>query len=399
MVSSYRSLLRTEGVRRVLASSLLARMPLGICPLAVLLLVDERSGSFLAGGLAVAAFTLAGAALAPLQGRLIDRLGQLRILAPCAAAQGVLLLTLVALARSSPVWIGVFVSGLAGAVTPPVSACVRVLWPVVANEARSLEAAYALDAVTQELIWVLGPLLVAVAVEVFSPAAAVMMGAVFTVLGTSTFLTCSLSRGWRGERLERTQQTGILRSRGLRALLCSAALMGMMIGALEVGLPALATHLGSHGDAGVLLAMVSLGSIAGGLLYGSHTWSLELGERYARLLALLAILTAPLLLVHSLLVGAMLSLLAGVGLAPVFSCQYALLGKLAPPGARAQAFTWQTAALVCGISAGSAIGGALIAAGGAYLPFLLGGMGAAVACMVATFERRRISPVAAGRII
>jgi MFS family permease len=393
MVSSYRSLLRAQDVRRLLASSLLARMPLGIYTLALLLLVDERSGSFLAAGLAVAAFTLSGAALAPVQGTLIDRLGQLRVLAPCAAAQGTLLLALVVLARSSPVWPTVVVSGLAGALNPPVSACVRVLWPMVAGEESTLEAAYSLDAVTQELIWVLGPLLVAVVVAILSPGAAVVMGAAFTILGTALFLASPLARTWRGERHEYSPPISVLSSRGVRALLCSAALMGTMIGALEVGLPALATHLGSHGYAGVLLAMLSVGSIIGGLLYGAHAWRLALGERYATLLALLAVLTAPLLLVHTLLGGVMLSLLAGVSLAPVFSCQYALLGKLAPRGAVAQAFTWQTAALVCGISAGSGLGGALVALGGAYLPFVLGGAGAGAACVVATLERERISPV------
>jgi MFS family permease len=392
MVSSYRSLLQIQDVRRLLASSLLARMPLGICPLALLLLVNERSGSFLAAGLAVGAFTLSGAALAPLQGTLIDRLGQLRVLAPCAAVQGTLLLALVMLVGTSPIWLILAVSALAGALTPPVSACVRVLWPVVASDKSTVEAAYALDAITQELIWVSGPLLVAVVVAIFSPGAAVVMGTVLTVLGTALFLASPLSRDWRGERLDRTQHTGILRSRGLRALLCSTALMGTMIGALEVGLPALATHLGSHGYAGVLLAMWSAGSILGGLLYGAHVWRLALGERYAALLALLAVLTTPLLLVHSLLGGVTLSLLAGMSLAPVFSCQYALLGKLAPRGALAQAFTWQTAALVCGISAGSAAGGALVTLGGAYLPFVLGWAGAAVACVVAMLERERIAP-------
>jgi MFS family permease len=385
---AYRSLLAVSEVRRLLLSSVLARLPLGTCSLAILLFVRAQTSSFLVAGLAVGAFALLGAAMAPLQGALIDRLGQVRVLVPCAAGQGLLLTMLVALGGSVPRALLIALAGAAGALTPPVSACLRVLWLEVTGEAWVREAAYALDAMTQEIIWVLGPLLVAATISLASPGAAVLMSAAITILGTALFASAPLPRSWRGEH-ERHARASALSSRGLRALLGSVLAMGATIGAVEVGLPALAGQLHSHALAGVLLALWSVGSMAGGVLYCARVWRGELAARHAALLAAMAILTAPLVLADSLPWAMLLSLLGGLAIAPTFSCQYSLVSALAPAGQLAEAFTWQTAALVGGIAVGSALAGALVDIGGCYLSFALGCLTAATACLIAVRGSRQ----------
>ena len=64
------------------------------------------------------------------------------------------------------------------------------------------------------------------------------------------------------------------RNHDARALqvLGATALMGFGIGAVEIGLPALAVHAGSHAAGDFLLALLSIGSMIGGLAYGSRTW-------------------------------------------------------------------------------------------------------------------------------
>jgi MFS family permease len=389
MSSGYRLVLRVSGVRQLLARSVLARLPLGICSLALLLFVRGQTHSFLLAGVAVGCFTLAAAVLAPLQGALVDRFGQPRVLIPCAVAQGALLCALVALAGSMPSGALVVLAAVAGAVTPPVSACLRVLWPVLVTDPVSREAAYTLDAVSQEVIWVLGPLLVALAVTLASAAAALLLGAMITTLGSILFALAPSARRWRGRQIELGRSAGALSSSRLRSVLACAAALGTTIGAVEVGMPALAVRLGSHELAGVLLALWSAGSMAGGVLYGTRHWKLTIGARHTRLLAAGVILIAPMLLVDSPAVGMLVSVLAGLALAPIFSCQYALIGALAPAGAAAEAFTWQTAALVGGIAAGSALGGALIQLGGARLAFVLACAGVAFACALAVAGARR----------
>ncbi len=392
MIARYRALLRVPGFTRLLASSVLARLPSGMFSLAILLLVRARSDSFLAAGVAVGAFALAGALAGPLLGALVDRVGQTRVLAPAALAQGALLVALVVAAQARVAMAAlVALAALAGAAQPPVAGCIRALWSQLACDEQSLETAYALDATTQEVIWTLGPLLVGSTAVALSPAAAVLLCAIFTVCGTIFFAASKLSSDWRAQAHERSR-AGALASPGLRALLPTVALAGIVIGAVEVGLPALAVTHGARWSAGPLLALFSIGSMAGGLSYSAARWRRAIGLRYVALLLAMAAAVAPLIAAHALAVAYPLAVLAGLGVAPMLSCQFSLVGALAPAGAATEAFTWQRAATIAGMAVGSTLGGSLIDLHGPAGAFALGCAGVALAGALAMLRRGRIEP-------
>lgn len=381
--SRYRVLLADRAFAGLLASSVLARMPLGMNSLAILLFMHARTGSFLQAGVAVGAYTLANAAAAPVQGRLLDRLPHRGVLLAGAFLETSLLLMLVvageAGAGSGPL---IGIAALAGAVMPPVAASARSLWPQVAGP-DALESAYALDATTQEVIWTLGPVIVGACVAIASAAAALLLCAAVCLIGTSLFAAMPALRVAGRRRRHRAAGVGAIRSRGLRALFVSVALLGVTIGAFTVGLPALAVHLGAPSAAGVLLAVLSLGSMAGGLLYGTRAWRLPLTARHQALLAAAALLAAPLLLARSLPESIVLAMIAGAAFAPALSCQYSLVEALAPEGAAAEAFNWHTAALVAGIAAGTAAAGALVEALGPGAAFVLACSGVGAGAVLA----------------
>lgn len=389
MIARYRALLSLPGLRRLLLSSVLGRLPSGMYSLAILLFVHARTGSFLDAGLAVAAFTLAGALVGPPLGALVDHIGQTRVLLPAATAQATLLLALVTIAQDGvPLPVILALAALAGAAQPPIAGCIRALWPEVAGDGQELESIYALDATTQEVIWTLGPLLVGTAAGLFSPAAAVLLCAAITIAGTLFFAASARSRGWRAQERERSRG-GALASSGLRLLLVTVALAGVVIGAVEVGLPALALGQGARWAAGPLLALFSLGSMAGGVLYSARGWQLAMGLRYPALLLSMAVAVVPLTAVRSLPAGYPLAAIAGLALAPMLSCQFSLVGALAPAGTSTEAFTWHRAATIAGMAAGSALGGSLIQARGAGAAFALGVSGVALACVLALFSAAR----------
>jgi predicted MFS family arabinose efflux permease len=330
--------------------------------------------------------------MSPVQGATVDRLGQSRVLVPAAIGQGALLTAFVFVVREGvPVAAIVAVAALAGAILPPISGCIRALWPEVAPDAEALETAYTLDAITQEIVYTLGPLFVGVVATLLSPTASVLLCIAITVMGTLFFAASELSRRWRGG-LQKRSRGGALASSGLRTLLVSAVFGGAVVGAAEVGLPALAVHLGARGSAGVLLALFSLGSMIGGLIYAARSFRLSVGSRYTAILLGVEISVAPLVLVNSLPAGLLFSVIAGLGVAPMLSCQFSLVGSLAPMGTTTEAFTWHRAATVGGIAGGSALGGALVDAAGVSAAFALGCTGAALAAVLAVLGRGRIEP-------
>jgi MFS family permease len=398
VIARYRALFSAPGVGRLMVSSVLGRLPVGMFSLAILLFVNGRTGSFLAAGVAVGAFSLAGALVGPLLGALVDRHGQTPVLLPAAAAQATLLVALVLVGVESPahppVAAIVALAALAGAVLPPIAGCVRALWSEVAHD-EELETAYALDATTQETIWTLGPLLVGLVAGFVSPAAAVLLCAALTVCGTLYFSTSTLSRGWRADGRGRRRGSALRASPDLRVLLYTVVLAGAVIGAVEVGLPALAMQQGARWSSGPLLALFSLGSMAGGLIYSARSWTLPIGRRYSTLLLAMALAVAPLAAVHSLAPVFALSVLAGLALAPMISCQFSLVGALAPEGTVTEAFTWHRAATIAGMAGGSALGGSFVDSHGAGAAFALGCASVAAAGVLAVLGRRRIEPAAA----
>ena len=389
MVANYQRVLAVPGWCRLAASALLARLPQGMAPLAILLLVRGSTHTYAVAGIAVGAYALANAGCAPLQGRLVDRFGRVAVLVPSALAQAASLLALTLSARVQAAGaVLVVLSAFAGAFAPPVAPAVRAVLRDVFHDATLLDSAYALDSVLQEVAWISGPLVVALVIAVTSPSSAVALIGGLYIVGTCLFVRSPLARG--GDRRVPDHRASALTSPQLRALLAPVALTGIGFGAIEVGLPALALHAGSRPASGLLLALWSLGSLAGGVWYGARVWHSPLASRYRLVLALAIVLDAPLIIARSIPAGVVCSLLAGATIAPMFSCQYALVSRTVTTGTETEAFTWVSAALIGGVAIGSALAGATVGPAGVSGPFLLALVASMLAAAVASRVREPV---------
>ena len=396
---TYLDVLRTPFVVRLLASAVVARMPTGMAGLAVVLLVREAGGSYAVAGAVAGTYSAALALTSPLLGRLVDRVGQTRVLAGSAAASALGFGALAAAGRSaSPVVLG-GLAALAGATIPPVAACMRALWSDLLDHGGQLQAAFAVESTVQELIFVVGPPLVAVLAGAVSPAAAVLGTGALLAAGTATFAATPASRAWRPRR-RAADWAGPLRSPGIRTVLAAIVLLATAFGAVEVTVVAGAEELGSRTLAGWLLALWALGSMAGGLAFGSRP-SDRGPER--RLIGLLALVMAGIALLAVAAGAVQLAagmVLAGLGIAPAIACLYLLVDRLAPAGTVTEAFTWVTTAFATGFAAGNALGGSLVQAAGIDGSFLAAAGGVAAAALLARLRRPALAgagmPGAAG---
>jgi|HubBroStandDraft_6_1064221.scaffolds.fasta_scaffold00576_5 MFS family permease len=391
MGTRYRAVLSVPGAGPLFASALVGRFPQGMSSLAILLLVRGTTHSYAAAGAAVGAFALATAACAPVIGRLVDHFGRARVLMPFASVQAVVYaLIVVAAVSGGGAAVLIVLSAAAGALLPPIAPSVRSLLREVFDDQSVLDTAYALESIFQETIWIVGPLIVALVIAVTSPEVAVAMLGVVCVGGTALYLRSPLVRSSASAQGVGHERVSALASPELRALLGPIFLTGVSLGAVEVGLPSLALHAGSRPASGLLLALWSVGSMCGGLWYGAHVWRSPLSTRYQLLLGVMLLSTAPLIAARSIPAGVVCSLLAGIAVAPVFSCQYALVGRAVTPGSETEAFTWVSAALIGGLAAGSAIGGAVIGLGGVGAPFVFACLASMLGALIAVGFRGRV---------
>jgi MFS family permease len=391
----YREVLRVPHVGALVTATLLARFPIGINALAIVLFLRERTGSFaIAGG--VAGALAAGSGIgAPVQGRLIDRYGPRRVLVRLAFLHGSALAAVVACGAAGAPTVALLACGFAAGFTvPPTSSVLRALWPeLLADRPELLQPAYALDSTMIELIFIAGPILTGAIAAVSSPAAALIVSAVSVVAGTITFNalppTRAIEPGRHGER----HWLGALASPGVRTLVVTCVPAGVALGMCEVGIPAFARAHGAANAAGLLLATWSFGSGAGGLLYGALPRRASLGRIHLVVAAALPISLIPMAVASSVPVMALMVVPGGCCIAPLLATRNELVGGVAPDSARTEAYTWPTTAFVGGIAIGSALAGGVVDGPGVHAAFLVAVACAAAGTVVAAVGNRTLAPV------
>lgn len=392
---SYRATLSRPGLLRLYAAAFVARMPLGFGTLAVVLVVRDATGSFaLAGAAAGAELLVAALSAAPL-GRLVDRYGQPRVLLPVAVFHATALCALaLAALEGAPDGALVVLAALVG-VMPPVSACLRSLIASMLS-GEALQSAYSLEAVIQEGMYTGGPLLVAAAVALGGPEDALFAGAAFVLVGTILFARSERSRTWRAPVVTR-RRGGALHAPIVRLLAAYGVFAGFGFGAFEVAVTAFARQDGSPGAAGILLALWAIGSMAGGLWYGSRTWRRPASKRFLGVSALMALGFVPAIAAPSVAALAPLMVVAGLAIAPMATLLYTLLGELAPEGMVTESFTWLNTAFPIGIGAGAAVCGLVVDGAGARWGIALACTGPALGALTAARWRGTLAPAHGGR--
>jgi hypothetical protein len=182
------------------------------------------------------------------------------------------------------------------------------------------------------------------------------------VLGTVAFVSSPVSRGWTSpdSEVRAPGWAGAMSGRGIRTLVAALAGFGAAIGIVDITLVAAARQSGSAALGGVLLALLSAGSVAGGLWYGRRAWRLRAGQRFVRILALLTLVAAALPLARPLAVLGVVVVAVGLLLSPLESCAYVLAAELAPAGTMTEAASWVTTANNVTAAAGIAAAGLLV---------------------------------------
>lgn len=360
LLDRYRDLFRVPAVRSTLIASIPGRLPIGIAGFAILLLVQTKSGSFVTAGIASALYVAGLATVSPLLGRMIDSVGPLRVLRVCLSIYPVMLCVLVGLVamQAHPVTIAL-AAYVAGAALPPITICMRTLFPRALNDPALLQTAYSVDSVVVESVFVVGPAIVSLFLAAGYPSGAVLLAAVAAGAGTLWFMRTPAIRHWVVQPRAKSGQRGILAQRGLLLLYGATLFYSVAFGLYEVGVTAFATQRGTPAAAGIALALASLGSALGALAYGAHHWQMPLRKQFLialGLMALGALLVAP---VSHIYLYMLMNFFAGVPMASVIATQSLLLSRLAPQGMLAESFTWGGTCLLGGISGGIALGGVL----------------------------------------
>ncbi|WP_275465406.1 MFS transporter [Streptomyces noursei] len=393
MAAGYADLLKTRYAARLLVGTLVGRLPNATAALAVVLFVRGQGGSYALAGALSAIYGVCNALGQPLLGRAVDLYGQPRVMLPASVLSG-LGMALLAAVGVEPRWPAYVAMAIAGFFTPPLEGGLRALWPAVLQRTDRVHAAYALDAVAQEVMFAVGPLLVTLCVAAWSAAAALLVINVIGVLGALSVAVSAPSRQWRSAPRE-AHWLGALRAPGLLVLIGAFFFVGLALGSIAVAAVAYADLHGGGMVSSYLLSALGVGALAGGLVYGARQWPGRPESRLRLLVGLLALGYLPLFLVPGVAGMTALTGLAGVFLAPALACAFVVVDRHAPKGTVTEAFSWLVTTFGVGSAAGASVAGPALESGGPAAGFAVAGVSGVAGLLVLLSMKRFLGdPVA-----
>ena len=350
---------------RFSVAGVIGRLPMSMYGLGTVLLISAGTVRYGLAGTVAAAGALGNAFCAPQLGRLVDRLGQHRVLVPICVIFALSVAALVAAVQLRfPVWT-LFACGIVGGATmPQLGPMARARWSVLLAGTSRLHTAFSIESIADELCFIVGPAAVTLLATQVHPAAGVATAAICCLGGTLWFAAQrateppvksvtarpAVPAAGRGGSL--SLRNFSLAAPGLVVLVPAYLFLGSMFVSVDLSTVDFAARSGYKPLAGVILGCYALGSATGGLWYGSRSWRAPAWKRLAVTLSLTVAGVCTFWAMPNLLVLAIVIYLCGLTIAPTLIAGYSLLESTALPGRATEAMSW----LGTGISVGVALG-------------------------------------------
>jgi MFS family permease len=388
VLSSYRQIFAAPGSLAFSATGLVSRLPISMIGVGVVTMFSELRGSYGLAGAVSATLALAAAGLGPQVSRLVDRYGQRRVTRPATAVSVLCTaLLLIAAWRSWPTWtyfpcaIGMGTMGSTGAL-------VRARWAhLYRDEPAKLHTAYALEAVVDEIVFIVGPILSIGLATSFFPEAGVLLSAVFLAVGVALF-TAQRATEPPPHPAARAADGSVLREPGLLVLTAVFVAIGGIFASVEVVTVAYARAQGHGSAASLVLAVYALGSGLAGVVVGALHPRGPAARRFRNSIAGMAVTLVPLSLVAAwcsgtvgLVAAGATLFLSGMSISPTMITAVGLVERLVPAARLVEGMSWTTTGLGIGIAAGSSLAGAVVDAAGEAAGYRVS-LGAAVIALL-----------------
>ena len=403
--SPYSVLFSIPGTKAFCASGALARLPMSMMGLGIILALNHLYDNWTIAGVMSAAYVFATAAVTPFYARLFDRFGQRRVGKIVLTVQIVAMLSFAfaALLRM-PIPLLFVLAVVMGLTQFAFGALVRTRWAYVlerTDNSEMLNTAYALESAIDEIVFIFGPILAAFLAASVNPvsqlfvptAASAIGGTIFFALrdtqppviravnviaadsddadvrsanaagGDATAAKAVSDRlGMRQLKTSgRRRKRNVLTYAGVIPLLAAFVVFNMSFTAFDTSMTAVMKALHLDSLLGVQLAMLALGSCIGALVFGSRELK---GSRWRHMIVFLGLMTVGFVVIHACLGNLVLmgfvEVLTGLTISPVFASGNLVMKETVPEESLTEGLSWVSTAGTVGASFGSMITGIVL---------------------------------------
>ena len=400
MFSGYLTLFRTPGGLRFSIPGLIARMPISMDSLALIFIVVAVSDSYAIAGALSATASVVIAFATPHWSRVADRIGQSAMLVRVIPVKvfAFCVFTVLVL-NETPVWTWFVAIIITEAFSVNTGGLVRRRWLHVLSPDKSTTAedeqdrhvvntAYSFEALMDEVVFILGPIIVTACATSIAPAAGIISGIIFLAVGVPLFVMQKDTEPPANPKRQVDPHPAVIRNKRVQAVVLPTTLLGGFFGSIAIVTVAFAEARDQAALSGVLLAIWAAGSAVAAIMNGVIKWRLTSATRFLIFLLALTILSIPMLFVHSITWLAVALFFNGFAVAPLVINAYGVAEGAVPPEQITETLTWVVAGMPLGGAFASAVAGLVIDRFGADIAYWvpLGFMIAACAAILPYFQ-------------
>ncbi|WP_339206135.1 MFS transporter [Paenibacillus sp. FSL K6-3182] len=356
MANSYREIFKAAGAKGFSAAGFVARMPISMMGIGIVTMLSQLRGEYWLAGAVAATFALSTALMAPQISRMVDRLGQSRILLPFTGISVVSIVFLLLCTRyEAPDWT-LFLFALIAGCMPSMPAMVRARWAELYRGSPKLQTAFAFESVMDELCFIIGPIIsVGLSVMLF-PEAGPLLAIVFLAIGVILF-TMQKSTEPAVRPLHSDHKGSVIKIGSLRVLVFALIALGTIFGTVDIVSVAFAENQGNTAAASIVLSVYALGSCLAGLVYGALRLRTPLYRQFLWAAAVTMATMLPLLFVDNITKLAVAVFFAGISVAPTIIVTMGLVEKIVPESKVTEGMTWAITGMGIGVALGSSAAG------------------------------------------
>jgi MFS family permease len=359
MTNPYAEIFHAPGTKAFAAAGFVARMPMAMAPIGIVAMLSQTHGEYWLAGAVSAVYALANALISPQISRVVDRLGQGRILMPTTAITVVASAVLMLAAHLAwPIWT-LFAAALLAAVMPSFPAMVRARWSEIFRDRPELNTAFAFESAADELVYIAGASLsVGLSVAVF-PEAGLLASTLLLTLGAAAFIV-QRSTEPKVRAVTGAASTSAIRQRPVQIVTLALIFVGATFATAEVSAVAITEALGEPGAASLVIGVYAVGSFVVGLVVGALNLKMALQRQLAVALGVLTVTAWPLLFADTVPLLTIAVFVSGIAISPTFITAFGLIERRVPAAMLTEGITWVMTGIGIGMALGSFASGWII---------------------------------------
>lgn len=359
VLAPYRHLLSLPGAFAFASSGLLARVPMAMFNISLILMVQIQYDSYeMAGRVAAIGVLVWGLQTVP-TARLVDRWGQRKAMIPLTALFVVgavmAIWTAMTLGPEWLLWLSVAIASVSG----PLGSLTRARWSHLLKKDQEIHTAFALEGSLDEVLFIGGPALATILATVIWPPLGMIVCVVAMLVGISILLSQTSTQP-PTRTVTGGSSLGIRIPAAVLAVTLISLGLGLMFGAIDISAVGFADEHGLKKIAGVLIAALAAGSLVGGLLYGARRWRTSLWARTVIGTFAVAVGFGVLALAPNLLWFAVIGFIAGATIAPTMTNADAVVQRVVARDQITEGMAWVRIGIGIGVAAGAWAAGYLL---------------------------------------